>query len=360
MTEGIRTSMATDGNGVSPSLMRQEIGQQPAALRATISSLLPRRDEVTRLADKTHQVLLIARGTSDNAAVYGSYLLQAHAGRLASLASPSIATTYRSQIDLGGVLAVALSQSGRTEEIVETLEWAGANGARTLAITNGGADSPLARAAEVALVTEAGSERAVPATKTFTTQLAALAVLGLALGAPLDPGELRAAPDAIEQLLATELDLEPIVAELAKVPGAVVSGRGMAYAAALELALKLKEACYLHAMGLSYADLLHGPIAVVDAETPAIVMAADSGPTLAGTVDLARRVTGAGARAYGIGGGPELAEACSHSLPAPSLPEWLAPIGLIVPGQLLTEALARRLGINPDAPRGLSKVTQTD
>jgi glucosamine--fructose-6-phosphate aminotransferase (isomerizing) len=348
------------GNGVGPSLMRQEIEQQPVVLRATIDALLPRRDEVAAVAGGTRQVLLIARGTSDNAAVYGSYLIQAYAGRLVSLASPSIATTYRSQIDLTGVLAVALSQSGRTEEIVETLEWAAANGARTLAITNGGADSPLAQAAEVAFITEAGVERAVPATKTFTTQLAALAVLGLALGAPLDPGELRAVPDAIEELLAGQLDLAPIVAELAKVPGVVVSGRGLAYAAALELALKLKEACYLHAMGLSYADLLHGPIAVVDAETPAIVMAADSGPTLDGTVDLARRVIGAGARAYGIGGGSALAAACSRALAAPPLPEWLAPLGLIVPGQLLTEELARNLGLDPDNPRGLSKVTQTD
>jgi glutamine---fructose-6-phosphate transaminase (isomerizing) len=359
MREGTPKIMATDENGPGLSLMRQEIGQQPEALRATIDSLLPRRDEVARLAADTRQVLLIARGTSDNAAVYGSYLIQAHAGRLASLASPSIATTYKASIDLNGVLAVALSQSGRTAEIVETLDWAKANGARTLAITNGGAQSPLAQAADVAFVTEAGVERAVPATKTFTTELAALAVLGLALGAPLDPGELRAAPEAISALLGRELDLAPIVAELAKVPGVVVSGRGMAYSAALELALKLKEACYLHAMGLSYADLLHGPIAVVDADTPAIVMAADSGPTLAGTVDLARRVTSAGARAYGIGGGPSLAAACSRALPAPALPEWLAPIGLIVPGQLLTEALARQLGINPDSPRGLSKVTQT-
>jgi glucosamine--fructose-6-phosphate aminotransferase (isomerizing) len=356
----IEGSMVLAGNGVGPSLMRQEIDQQPAVLRATIESLLPRQDEVRRVASQTRQVLFIARGTSDNAAVYGSYLVQAYAGRLAALASPSVATTYRSHIDLSGVLAVALSQSGRTEEIVETLIWAKAGGARTVAITNGGADSPLALAADVALITEAGTERAVPATKTFTAQLAALAVLALALGAPLDPGELRAAPDAISGLLAGELDLAPIVDELAKVQGVVVSGRGMAYAAALELALKLKEACYMHAMGLSYADLLHGPIAVVDAETPAIVMAAQSGPTLAGTVDLARRVTSAGARAYGIGGGSALAAACSRSLPAPDLPEWLAPIGLIVPGQLLTEALARRLGLDPDSPRGLSKVTQTD
>jgi glutamine---fructose-6-phosphate transaminase (isomerizing) len=338
--------------------MRTEIGQQPAALRATIAALLPRAAEAAVLARGTRQLLFIARGTSDNAAVYGSYLIQAYAGRLATLASPSIATAYRSRVDLSGVLAVALSQSGKTEEIVETMAWARDCGAATLAITNG-AVSPLAEAADVAFVTEAGTERAVPATKTFTTQLAALAVLAIGLGADLDPGELRQAPDEIEALLAGPGDLDPIVTELAGDHGVVVSGRGLAYAAALELALKLKEACYLHAMGLSYADLLHGPIAVVDAQTPAILLAADSGPTLHGTVELASRVTGAGARAYGIGGGELLAAACTRALPGPRLPEWLAPLGLIVPGQLLTEALSRRLGLDPDHPRGLSKVTQT-
>ncbi len=341
-----------------PTRMRTEIAEQPAALRATIGALLPRAAEAAALARDTRQVLLIARGTSDNAAVYGSYLIQAHAGRLATLAAPSIATTYRSRVDLSGVLAVALSQSGRTEEIVETLAWARDGGARTLAITNG-AGSPLAQAAEVTFLTQAGTERAVPATKTFTTQLAALAVLAIALGAGLDPGELRGVPDEIEAMLDRPADLDPLVRELAADQRVVVSGRGLAYAAALELALKLKEVCYLHAMGLSYADLLHGPIAVVDGQTPAILLAAGSGPTLDGTVDLARRVTGAGARAYGIGGGDRLAAACTRALPGPRLPEWLAPMGLIVPGQLLTEALARRLGLDPDRPRGLSKVTQT-
>ena len=138
-----------------------------------------------------------------------------------------------------------------------------------MAITNGGAASPLAQTAEVAFVTEAGVEQAVPATKTFTTQLAALAVLGLGLGAPAGcRASCGRCPTRSTALLAAPADLEPIVAALAKVPGVVVSGRGMAYAAALELAIKLKEACYLHAMGLSYADLLHGPIAVVDAADP--------------------------------------------------------------------------------------------
>jgi fructoselysine-6-P-deglycase FrlB-like protein len=342
--------------------MRAEIGDQPAALSRTIEALLPRVLDVAALARETRQVLFIARGSSDNAAVYGRYLVESHAGRLATLAAPSIATTYHKKLDLDGVLAVAISQSGRTEEIVETLDWAAGCGARTVAITNGDG-SPLAESAEVALVTRAGDEVAVPATKTYTTQLAALAVLGIGLGADVRAVDLRRAPDEVARLIElTEASeqLPAMVAELAEVQGAVVSGRGIAFGTALELALKIKEACYLHAMGLSYADLLHGPIAVVDDRTPALLVAADSGPTLPGTVALAHRVRAAGARAYGVGGGPGLAAACSRALAGPDLPEWVAPLGLIVPGQLLVEALARRLGADPDVPRGLNKVTQTD
>jgi glucosamine--fructose-6-phosphate aminotransferase (isomerizing) len=112
-------------------------------------------------------------------------------------------------------------------------------------------------------------------------------------------------------------------------------------------------------MGISWSDLQHGPIAVVDAKTPAIIMAADSGPTLPAAIALAKRVRNAYAHAYAIGGGADLAAVSSRALAGPDLPEWLAPIGLIVPGQLLTEQLSRRLGIDPDNPRGLSKVTQT-
>ena len=340
--------------------MRSEIAEQPQALRATLDSLLPRIDEVRALGRQTRQLLFIARGTSDNAAVYGRYLVESHAGRLSALAAPSIATTYKRKLDLDGVLAVAISQSGRTEEIVETLAWARDCGARTVGVTNGGADSPLAQVADLALCTVAGEEKAVPATKTYTTQLAALAVLALGLGAEVDQDDLLRGPEAVEKLVAEPGDLEAVVEGLADKHGVVVSGRGLAFSTALETALKLKEACYLHAMGLSYADLLHGPIAVVDADTPALLVAAENSPTLQGTVALAERVVAAGAQAFTIGGGDGLARAGTAALNGPDLPEWVAPMGLIVPAQLLTEALARRLGIDPDAPRGLNKVTQTD
>lgn len=340
--------------------MRREVEEQPQALERTLAALLPAVPELRAAARDCRQVLFIARGSSDNAAVYGSYVCSVRGGRLATLASPSVATAYAARLDLSGVLAVAVSQSGTTAEIVDTLAWARDCGARTVAVTNGGG-SALTEVADVCLVTEAGAELAVPATKTFTTQLMALAVLGLALrgdDAALE-GLDRVAP-AVQAALATAPAAEQLAAQLAPVRRLVVSGRGYASAVALELALKLEEACYVTAMGMSGADLQHGPIAVVDAETPALLVAAADGPVLPGVRALAARVRGAGAAAYAITADAELAAACSAALPGTDLPEHLAPMALVVPGQLLVEALARAKGIDPDAPRGLRKVTQTD
>jgi glucosamine--fructose-6-phosphate aminotransferase (isomerizing) len=241
---------------------------------------------------------------------------------------------------------------------VATQEWARACGARTLAITNDGA-SPLAAQADLALVTRAGEELDVPATKTFTTQLAALAVLGLALGgARLDA--LRGVPDALARALDVAPAAEALAERLTYVDTLAVSARGYAYAVARELALKLQEACYVTALGLSYADLEHGPIAIVDADTPALLVAAEHDRAmLTAMTALARRCAEEGAHVYGIGGDPEFAAACRVALPDAGLPAELAPLALAVPGQLLVEALARAKGIDPDAPRGLRKVTQT-
>ena len=200
--------------------MRAEIGEQPAAVTATLEALLPLAGEIERLGEGARQVLFIARGSSDNAAVYGQYLCSVRAGRLATLASPSIATAYRAQVDLEGVLAVSVSQSGRTEEIVATQEWARACGARTVAVTNADG-SPLAEQADLALVTRAGDELAVPATKTYTTQLAALAVLGLALaGDRAGLERLREVPAAIEQALDAAEAAEALAVRLTYVSAA--------------------------------------------------------------------------------------------------------------------------------------------
>jgi fructoselysine-6-P-deglycase FrlB-like protein len=341
-----------------PSRMRVEIAEQPEALRRTFDALLPQVGALEALGRETRQVLFIARGSSDNAAVYGQYLCSVHAGRLASLAAPSVATVYRADLDLRGVLAVGVSQSGATEEIVTTLEWARRCGARTAAVTNV-AGSPLAEAADVPLVTQAGTELAVPATKTYTTQLAALAVLALSIGKARGAEGLLAVPDAVEAMLEVAPAAEVLAERLTYADTLVVSGRGFAYSTALELSLKLKETCYVTAVGLSYADLVHGPIAIVDAGTPALLVAAASGPVLPEMTGLAGRIADAGADVYGIGGDADFAAVCRSALPGPSLPEHLAPFALVVPGQLLVEALARTKGLDPDAPRGLDKVTQT-
>jgi glutamine---fructose-6-phosphate transaminase (isomerizing) len=340
--------------------MAVEIAEQPEALARTLDALLPLRSDLARLARDARLVLFYARGSSDNAAIYGRYLLEVHARRPAAMGAPSVATHYRSNLDLGGVLAVVVSQSGETGEIVDTARWARDRGARVVAVTNAG-DSALSGAADVTLVTRAGAETAVPATKTYTAQLAALAVLGSALG-PQDrefEDALARVPDEVARMLQSAPEAEGMADRLRQVQRLVVSGRGLVLGSAQELALKLGETCYITTIGLSFADLQHGPIAVLDAATPALLMAASDGPMLPGMTDLARMVAQRGSTPLGIGGDRGFQSACAAALPGPALPEALAPLALIVPGQLLTEALARRRGLDPDQPRTLSKVTQT-
>lgn len=342
------------------SVMLREIAEQPTTVEATVRRLRPLAAEIRALVGDRRRVLLIARGTSDNAALYGQYLLGARAGVLAVPACPSLSTLYHSRLDLSDTVAVGISQSGGTEEIVAALHDAGRCGARTIAVTNE-ADSPLAQGADLALVTAAGRERAVPATKTYTAQLVALAVLALAIG---DDRRLLDALDEVPAHVAAMLDTADAAEELAgrlrDVQRLVVTARGYALTTARELALKLQEACLVAAVGLSSADLQHGPIAMLDAQTPALLVAAPTDDVVgAGMVELARRCRASGAEVHVLGGDPALAALADLRLPGSGLPPELAPIPLIVPGQILTAELARAKGLDPDTPRALSKVTQT-
>lgn len=338
-----------------------EVAQQPEAVARTLAHLRPARADLATLAAGRRRVLLMARGSSDNAAVYGRYLLETHALWSAALAAPSVATLYQADLDLSDAIVVSVSQSGATEEIVDAQAWATRHDAATVAVTND-ADSPLASAADVALVTRAGLERAVPATKTYTTQLTAMAVLASALSA--DPGVLDDAldrvPAEIAGLIERRAGIDEAVDSLARAAEVMVSGRGLVFGTALEIALKLEETCLRPVRGLSYADLRHGPMAVIDAELVAVLVAAADGPVLPGMHDLADDVAGRGAVSIGIGGDPGFAAKCAVAVAGPDLPETVAPLALVVPGQLIVEQLARRLGLDPDAPRGLNKITQTD
>jgi glucosamine--fructose-6-phosphate aminotransferase (isomerizing) len=344
---------------MSTTQMAREMAEQPHALGRTLDVLMPLRPQLARLADGRRKVLFAARGTSDHAAIYGRYLLETHAGVLGGLLSPSVATHYRSRLDLADCVVVCVSQSGQTAEIVESEAWAKSCGAVTVAVTNV-ADSPLAHSANLALVTQAGPELAVPATKSHTAQLAAMAVIGTALAAEpqaLD-GDLARIPAEVQRLLQT--DVTDAVAGLRDADHVVVSGRGLMLGSALETALKLEETCLRPVRGYSYADFRHGPIAVVTTGVTVILLAAPDGPLLAPMTELASDLSSRGAVTVGIGGDGEFAKACTTHLPGPDVPEPLAPLGAIVPAQLLVEQLARVLGLDPDSPRGLSKVATTD
>jgi glutamine---fructose-6-phosphate transaminase (isomerizing) len=340
--------------------MRREIAEQGEAVAATLEEVRRRGEQVRATRSGRNRILFVARGSSDNAAIYGRYLVETHLGVPASLAAPSIATHYRARLDLSDTLVVSVSQSGRTEEIVEVQRWAAALGAATVAVSND-ADSPLATESDVPLTTQAGTERAVPATKSYTAQLAALA----GLVACLDGGDdlwplLERAPAEVARLESAEEGVAGAVDVLAGSEEVLVTGRGLVFGTALEVGLKLEETCLRPVRGLSYADLRHGPIAVVGPGLTAVIVSAQDGPMLGPIVELARDLAERGARVLAVGGDGALAAAAAYHVPGPDLPEPVAPIGLIVPAQLIVESLARRLGLDPDSPRGLSKVTTTD
>jgi glucosamine--fructose-6-phosphate aminotransferase (isomerizing) len=344
------------------SIMSSEIRQQPEALQRTLDALLPLRPEIRALARDCRSVMYVARGSSDNAAVYGRYLMETHAGMLASLAAPSVGTHYDAQVDLTDVLVVSLSQSGETAEIVATQGWATRRGARTLAVTNAPRSS-LASSADLVLATQAGEERAVPATKTYTSQLAAMAVLGTALAPDrqsLD-AELLRAPEEMHRLLQENADVDAAITLLADADDVLVSGRGLFMGTALEIALKLEETCLRPVRGLSYADLRHGPIAVVSPDLVAVLVSANDGPLADGMAELAEDLRERDVKGIvGLGGTEKFRQTCDVALPAAMLTEAVAPLAAVIPGQILAERLAVRLGRDPDAPRGLRKVTQTD
>ncbi|MGI8645835.1 MAG: SIS domain-containing protein [Nocardioides sp.] len=341
--------------------MATEIAEQPAAVRRTLAGLLPLRGALAERFVGRRRVLFAARGSSDNAAIYGRYLLETHAGVSGGLLSPSIATHYGTRLDLSDTLVVSVSQSGATDEIVMTQAWARDCGAITVAVTNV-AESPLVFGADLALVTEAGPELAVPATKTYLTQLVAMAVLGTALAPEpraLD-ADLDRVADVVADLLAEPTGVAGAVEVLRDAAYTVVSGRGLMMGTALETALKLEETCLRPVRGYSYADLRHGPISVVTEGMAAVLVAAPEGPLLGPMLELAGDLTERGATVVGIGGDDDFAAVCAQHVRGPVLPETLAPLGAIVPAQLVVEGLARALGLDPDAPRGLAKVTSTD
>jgi glucosamine--fructose-6-phosphate aminotransferase (isomerizing) len=342
--------------------MLDEIRQQPDALERTLKGELRRIERFRRLLEKQRPrlIVLVARGTSDNAALFGRYLLEITTGIPVSLAAPSIATLYDAPIDYRGALVVAISQSGESTDTNLVLERARASGAMTLGITNE-ARSGLARIAEHILLVRAGREKSVAATKTYTGQMLTMYLLAYALGGGVRMAELERVPDAV----AAALKLEPAIAALSEryrfMKNAVVIGRGLNYANAFEFALKMMETCYVVAERFSSADFLHGPIALVEQGFPVFAFA-PPGKTWNSMREMLTKLHGLGAEILAITD-PDNRDVEECATKVVRLPrrtnEILTPIPYIVPAQLFAACLAAQKGLNPDQPRTLSKVTRT-
>ena len=335
--------------------MADEMAEQPDVL----ARLVERAAEVRATGAGVVPVdlaacAIVARGSSDHAALLGQYLLEAATGRPVALASPSLQTLYRAPVDYRGVLVVGVSQSGATSEIVEVVAVLRAAGARTIAITND-PSSPLAEAAGSVIDLGAGPELAVPATKTVTATLLAFVLLaeGLSGRTLVSSSALADLPGHIAAVLADEASVARAAARLTDVGQLVAVARGYLLAAARETALKLRETSGILAEGWSAADLRHGPVAAIGAHVPVLSLRA-AGPAAADTERLESELAARGANVLRINDGAD----ADLPLP-PGVPEPLANIGAVVRGQHLARLVSLGRGIDPDHPLGLNKVTQS-
>jgi len=353
---GVTTGPETTDVAQPGALMAAEIHEQPAVLQRILDESARDVTEVAaaiRRADPRF-VLLVARGTSDHAALYAKYLIETTLHLPAGLVSTSTYTAYQESPQLDGVLWISVSQSGGSPDLAESTSRARGAGALTLAVTNV-PGSPLNETCELSLDMRAGAERSVAATKTYTASLLTLFLLVEAWrDVGLDAGQ------QVPQLASRALDL-PQVAEVASryrfVDKLVTTSRGYAYPTAREGALKLMETCYLAAHAFSGADLLHGPLAMVDEDRPVVVVLPEGrgGDALQPVVE---RLVERGADLCVVG--PVSAKGATLHIPLPGgMDERVAPIVQILPLQQLARAMAVSRGYDPDHPRGLSKVTRT-
>ncbi len=347
--------------------MRDEIFEQPVVLERLLKEgRLVARDIARRVNHfRPNFIFIVARGSSDNAATYARYVFESYSGLPVSLAAPSLFTLYHRPPDLRKAWVIGVSQSGESEDIVEVVREGTKQGAFTVAITNN-PNSAIAQAANMVFDLKVGLEKSIAATKTYTGQLVALAMLAAEVS---DDNGLRVGLERVPEAVTNALQLEAEVAELTTHPlyrdaaHSLVLGRGYNFATALELALKLKETSYVFTAPYSSADFLHGPFALAEKSLPAVLIGAN-GPAIPGLLELGQRLREHEVEIVTIGddqGLLKLATADGKALPLnlKGIPEALSPIPCIVPGQLLSFHLALARGQNPDQPRGLHKITST-
>lgn len=344
------------------SRMLQEIREQPAALARILAQELRGVERLKAALERNRPrlVVLVARGTSDNAAQFGRYLIEITTGIPVSLAAPSVQTLYRARVDYKGALVVAISQSGESTDTNLFLERARQLGALTLGITNE-RSSTLAGLADRLLLVRAGRERSVAATKTYTGQMLACYLLAYALGARISLLDLERLPDLVQSALGMEQAVTEMAERYRYMRFAAVVGRGLNYANAFEFALKLMETCYVIAERFSSADFLHGPIALVEPGFPVFAFAT-AGVTWSSMDSTLARLQSLRAEIVAItdAGNPSVKQRATKLIRLPGrIKPLLTPIPYIVPAQVFAASLAVLKGLDPDKPRTLSKITRT-
>lgn len=341
------------------SLLEQEIFSQPTVIAQLLEQEMEHVQQVVAQLPAFNYVLIAARGSSDHAATYAQYVWPALGGCPVALATPSLFTLYKVSPRLMGALVIGISQSGQSPDIIAVLQEGKRQGRPTVAITNDGT-SPLAQMADAVILLHADAERSVAATKTYTAQLAVIAMFAAAWSKDSQRlTELHQLPALLETTLQGTSMLVQQVERYRYMNQCVVIGRGYNYATALELALKLKELTYIMADSYSSADFRHGPIATIDNDAVAILIA-PNGATLADMLALAKDLQQRGAELLVISESAQALAFAKTPLPiAAPAPEWLSPLTTIIPGQVLALHLALTKGLNPDVPRGLQKVTRT-
>ncbi|MDR1092789.1 MAG: SIS domain-containing protein [Clostridiales bacterium] len=339
-------------------LMYKEIREQPEALR---NAARANAGALKKLAAAIGEfepagVYLAARGTSDHAGVYFKYLAETVWGLPVAFAAPSVVSLYGGRLDLSGHLVIAVSQSGKAADALEVIRRGKEDGALTVSVTND-EGSPLAKEADHHLFCAAGEEKSVAATKTFTTEALLLALLAAAVtgGKTLD-GELAAAPGLAAAALNLEPEIEKAALRFIDDRDCYVLGRGMAYGAVLEASLKLQETSYLRAKSYASSDFQHGPFAVMDKGTKAVLLA-PADESLPGSLEMLAKLTAVGADVTVITDAPEITGGNVLRVALSGRYTFLFAAAPVL--QLLACTLSCAKGIGPDAPRGLNKVTIT-
>jgi glucosamine--fructose-6-phosphate aminotransferase (isomerizing) len=342
------------------SRMMDEIFEQPRALRRTFKAEREHAESFKRFAIKKgfQLIVLVARGTSDNAALFGRYLLELTTGLPVSLAASSVHTLYHARLDLRRAVVVGVSQSGEGTDINMVLRSARRLGAYTVAITNE-ARSTMAELADEVFLVRAGKQRSVAATKTYTGQLLMFYLLAGGLGPHVSLSAVSEIPDRVASTLMLAPEIRELVERYRYMRHCAVVARGLNYANAFELALKLMETCYVLAERFSSADFRHGPLALIEPDFPVIVLM-PPGKVFADVKKLASRLRKMRAETILISStGVKLPPATRViRVPGP-MPEVYTPIPYIIPGQLFAASLAEVKGIDPDNPRALQIVTRT-